>query len=179
MKNFKLPAIAILLFTFVAHAAILNAPFNPEEDARFNALEGGNTIPQTYPVGAADGHNVPQLAQATYNFATQGGAVGTISLGVKLPKNAIIHQAWLYSITKPTTSASGTLAFTCQNAGDVGAATAAASYAAAGASIAGAATGAASAFTYTTAACTIQAVIATGALTAGKVTAFVEYTVHQ
>jgi hypothetical protein len=172
-------ALLVLLLTTASYAAILNAPFMPEIDARFNALEGGNVIPTTYPIGSADGHEIQGLAQATYDFSKVGGAIGTYSLGVKLPANAIITQSYLYSITQPTTAASGTLAFQCQNANDIITATAAASYSSAGAAIAGSSTAAASAFKYTTAACTIQATIATGALTAGKVTAFVEYVVHK
>ena len=164
-----------------AHADIQGAPFIPEIDKRFDALEQGNHFKTgVYPSGAADGHWVKQLAVATYDFAKYTGAIGTYSLGTGLPKNAVITESWLYSITKPTTSASGTLAFKCQNTGDILAATAAGSFAAAGASLDGVSTGATAAnFKYTTAACTMQAVIATGALTAGKVSAFVEYMVHQ
>ena len=164
-----------------AHADLEGAPFLPEIDRRFDAIEQGNHIKSgSYPAGASDGHYVSQMAQATYDFSVQTGATGTYSLGVKLPANAIITESWVYSITKPTTSASGTLAFKCQNASDILAATAAASFASAGASIDGSSTAATAAnFKYTTAACTIQAVIATGALTAGKVTAYVEYTIHK
>lgn len=163
------------------HAAIKGAPFLPEIDARFNALEGPSFINGKYANFRADSVAVKHTAQATYNFATNGGAVGTHSLLVQIPKNAVIVRSYAYSITKPTTSASGTLAFTCENAGDLVAATAAASYAAAGASIDGASTGAASVFKYidTAGPCTISAVIATGALTAGEVTVFSEYVLHQ
>lgn len=179
MRNFIPSLFLVSMFIASAHASLQGAPFMPEIDARLNALEGGFTIPLTYPIGSADGHQQAELVQVTYDFAKQTGAVGTYSLGVTIPANAVIKRSYIYSITQPTTSASGTLAFKCQNASDVLAATAAASFGAAGASIDGASTGAASAFKYTTAACTLQAVIATGALTAGKVTAYVEYVVHK
>jgi hypothetical protein len=181
MKSFfATTCLSLLLISSISHAAILGAPFIPEIDARFNALEGGSAAPsQVYPIGSVDGHSVKQVAQFTYDFAKYTGAVGTYTSNVVIPANAIIIQSWLYSITAPTTSASGTLAFQCQNASDIIAATAAASYAAAGASIAGSSTGIAANFKYTTAACNMKAIIATGALTAGKVTAYVEYVVHQ
>lgn len=180
MKN-MLPLVFLILacFTNFAHADLQGAPFSPEVDKRFNAIEQGNHINTLYPHGASDGHNVKQLAQATYDFAKQTGAIGTYDLGIGLPAKAIVVRSYAYSTTKPTTGASGTLAFQCQDAGNLVAATAAASYGAAGASIDGAATGAASAFQYPSAKCNIKAVIATGALTAGKVTVYVEYVVHQ
>lgn len=186
----KLFLVLILAMTSItAYADIEGAPFMPESDKRFNAIEQGNHYKiNSYPVGAADGHWARQLAMATYDFSSLGGSstanpngagAGIYDLKIALPANAIITQTWLYSLTKPTTSASGTLAFYCQNASDILAATAAASYATAGASIDGSSTGAAAAFKYLTAACDIKAKIATGALTAGKVTAYVEYVVHQ
>lgn len=180
MKNFILALFMALTVVVSGHAqaAILGHPYLPEVDRRFDALEQGNLIKQgIYPAGSADGHYVKQIVKVTYDFAKQGGAIGTTNLGIGLPANAIILHTWVYSITQPTTSAAGTLALKCQNAGDILAATAAASFAAAGASIEGAATG--TTYKYTTAACSLQAVIATGALTAGKVAAFVEYAVHQ
>ena len=172
-----------MLFAANAFADIEGAPFLPEIDARFNAIEQGNHfVNNKFPMGSADGHYVKQIAQATYDYSKQGataGATGTYDLGISIPANAIILQSWVYSITKPTTSASGTLAFKCQNTSDILATTAAASFAAAGASIDGSSTGAAAAFKYITAKCDIQAIVATGALTAGKVTAYVEYVIHQ
>lgn len=180
MKNI-FAALALLLTTVTAHAAILGAPYQPEVDSRFDAIEQGAFMKQgLYPQGAADGVGIKHYVKATYDFAKQGGAVGTYTiLTPALPKNAVITRSYIYSITQPTTAASGTLAFKCQNASDILAATAAASFGAAGAAIDGASTGAAANFKYTTAACNIQAVIATGALTAGKVAVYVEYAIHQ
>ena len=121
----------------------------------------------------------PRAFKTLRRFSTFTGATNTYDLGVSIPANAIIQRSFIYSLTQPTTSASGTLAFYCQNAGDILTTTAAAAYASAGASIDGASTGSASTFKYTTAKCDIHAVVATGALTAGKVTAVVRYTVHK
>lgn len=165
----------LVLFTILAatlaHAEIKGSPFSPEADVRFNKLE------ENYATGLVgkDGHHVKQVLQVTYDFSVSGGAIGTITLPQKLPKGAIIQRSYVYSVTQPTTSASGTLAFQCQNSGDVLAATAAASFGAAGASIDGASTGSAANFKYITSECSMKAVIATGALTAGKVIAIVEY----
>lgn len=194
MKSFIL-SISLALSLFASQCAMVpqpafadieNAPFMPETDRRFNAIEQGNHLNYScFPSGSCDGHWVRQTAQATYNYAVEGataGATGTYTLPgpVSIPAGAIIQRSWVYSITQPTTSASGTLAFKCQNTSDILAATAAASFASAGASIDGASnTGGASTFKYITTACNIQAVVATGALTAGKVTAYVEYLVHQ
>lgn len=172
--------VLVSLSALPALADIQGAPFTPEADRRFDAIEQGNHYKyNSYPQGSADGHWAGQVAQASYNFSTLTGQTGTYNLGVSLPNNAIITQSWIYSTIKPTTSAGGTLAFKCQNTSDILAATAAASFASAGASIDGVSTGAAANFKYMTAKCNLQAVIATGALTAGNVTAYVEYVVHK
>lgn len=179
MKSFLL-SLLLGLTALTANAAILGAPYMPEVDRRFDAIEQGAKIKQgVYPQGSVDGVAIKHYAKATYDFAKSGGAVGTIDLGIGLPANAIITRSYVYSITAPTGSVGATLAFQCQNASDVLAATGFASFGAAGASIDGASTGAASAFKYLTAACNIKAVIATAALTAGKLAVYVEYSIHQ
>lgn len=180
-KLIPLLMLAISLPT-ISHADIQGAPFEPEVDARFNALEGPSHISTNYPNFSADSVAVLHTAQATWDFAVQTGAIGTYDLGVKLPKNAIFVRSWLYSTTKPTTSASGTMGFYCQASGDIIATTtAAATYATAGMAFDGTSTGSASTFKYldNLSTCDIHAVIATGALTAGKVTAYVEYVLHK
>ena len=165
-----------------ARADIENAPFIPEIDRRFNAIEQGNHYQYSkFPMGSADGHWTQQAVQATYNFATMGGAISYQDLGISLPAGAVVTQAGAWSLTKPTTSASGTLAFTC-GASPVFTflnATAAASYASAAAAIAGNSNGTITNWSTITTKCDINALIATGALTAGKVTLFVNYWMHQ
>ena len=188
MKKFKLFILSLLPLLAgaqMAMADIKGAPYIPEIDCRFNALEQGQTLASGcsgFPIGSADGHYVKQVAKATYDFSKKGGAVGSIPLGVTIPANAIETRSYLYSITQPTTSASGTLAFYCASSTnpDLKQATAAASYPAAGSSADGTQSGVASNFSVVgTSACTINAKIATGALTAGKVVLYVEYVVHQ
>lgn len=181
MKSIFL-AVALLLTSVQAHTAILGAPYTPEEDKRFDAIEQGQRYKQgIYPAGSADGHYAKQLVKATYDFSKQGGSVGSIDLGVAIPANAIETRSYLYSVTQPTTSASGTLAFYCASSSspDLKQPTAAASYPAAGAVADGTQTGAAANFSTVSSACNIKAKIGTGALTAGKVVLYVEYVVHQ
>jgi hypothetical protein len=182
MKHFILAAaLAASLFSLHARADIEGAPFIPEVDRRFNAIEQGNHYKyNSYPAGSADGHYTRQMAQATYDFAKVGG-LSTLSydLGVSLPANAIITYAGIYSITKPTTAASGTLGFGCQNPGNILPQLAAASFGAAGVSVAGTQTGAVANWSVVTAKCDITATIGVGALTAGKVTLYINYVVHQ
>lgn len=166
-----------------AHADIEGAPYLPEIDARFNAIEQGNHfLNNSYPSGAADGHYVQQEAQATYNFATQTGATGNYDLGVSIPANAIITRTYAYSITKPTTSASGTLGFYCNNNNnpELKASTVVASYGATGgAPVDGIQSGAAANMSVIPTKCDVHATIGTGSLTAGKVTLYINYVVHQ
>lgn len=71
--------------------------------------------------------------RARYDFATSGGAVGTIALldgeglPVKLPNKAIITNAIIDVITQPTSASTPTIAITVQSANDILTATAIAS----------------------------------------------------
>jgi hypothetical protein len=50
------------------------------------------------------------VAVATWDFATQGGAIGTTSLGITLPDNALITHVTTEVITAPTsTGSTGTI----------------------------------------------------------------------
>lgn len=181
MKKYFLVAL-LALSAISAHADIQGAPFIPEIDARFNALEQGNHIlNNVYPMGSADGHWVQQEAQATYDFAKYTGAVAGYDLGVAIPAGAIVTRSFLYSITQPTTSASGTLGFYCNNASnpEFKLQTAAASYPAAGALAEGIQTGTAANMSVIATKCDVHAKIVTGALTAGKVTLFINYVIHK
>lgn len=51
---------------------------------------------------SADGLHVKRIARATYDFATDGGAISTISLGVTLPDNAAVIKAWYQVLTTLT-----------------------------------------------------------------------------
>lgn len=119
----------------------------------------------------------------TYDFARDGGAIGSISLKdsitgmpISLPAGAIVTKSYIDVETPCTTSASGTLALsTGQTAADILGATAAASVTGilAGVSVGTAAT----MKKISSSAKTPVAVIATGALTAGKLRVFMEFVV--
>ena len=117
--------------------------------------------------------------KAKYDFATQGGAIGTIILKqdngqpAVLPSRAVILNC-IIDVQTTVASASGTVALsTGQTAADIKAATAAASY-----------TGLVACIPVATAATSIKltadrtmtATVATGALTAGKFAVLITYT---
>lgn len=120
-----------------------------------------------------------RLVTATYDFAINGGAIGTFNLlnpdtrqPVRLPKGAIIIDCIIDVLTAGTTSASGTMALTSQGAGDIKAALAAASYTGRVACIP---VGTAATAIKLTADRTLTYTIATGALTNGKWDVKIQY----
>ncbi len=148
--------VAILTIVGAAYAAI--APFGPDEEKIINQFKVERTLA------------VP------YDIAVLGGTSGaTYSLGKQLPAGAVITQSWVYVNT--VVSGTGTIAFTCEDAGNI---KAAAQYntASAGSLIAGASTGAASAFGSGIAdTCEVSATVASSAVANGKLTAFIRYIV--
>lgn len=179
MKAFLLTAAPLLLtiaIALTAKADIEGAPYIPEIDARFNALEQGNHIKTTYPYGAADGHYVEQLAQASYNFSTVGGAAGVYSLGVSLPANAIITKSWVDYVTQ-VFGTSPKLGFECQTAQNIYNPVDPHTFAS-GTLKDGTQTGPAANMSTITAKCNISARVQ-GAIASGLATVYIEYVVHQ
>ena len=117
-------------------------------------------------------------ARAYYDFATDGGAVGAITLrGDKLPSGAVILSSYIDVDTNVTGGAGATVSLGAEAATDIRAAATLAtapSLAAAGAPLLGAITRATAA-TVTTAARDIVATVAVNALTAGRFSVLVEY----
>ena len=110
------------------------------------------------------------IVKATYSFATDGGAVSTITPAVNalVPKNAIITQAWTDARTSMTSGGSATVALACGGV-TIKSATAFDNAAYVGIDnhiTSGAKTSAAGYITFT---------VATAALTAGVVDIYVEY----
>lgn len=118
--------------------------------------------------------------RADYNFASQGGAVGTIPLaGVAgIPANAAIISAYIDVITPVTSGGAATAALQVESAADVQAAVvvSGAPWSTAGVKLSSART-AATAPIKTTAARDVSLVIAVAALTAGVFRVYVEYIV--
>jgi len=119
-----------------------------------------------------------QVEVASYDFAVQGGATGTVDLlgldgkPVVIPQGAIIIDSLIDVITQGATSTSATIALTAQTAGDIKAALGAASY---NGLVAGIPVGTAATSIKMTADRTLKATIATGTVTAGKFNVIIEY----
>jgi hypothetical protein len=115
---------------------------------------------------------------AQYNFATLGGAIGSVSLldvngnAAVLPTGAVVTSVIIDTITAPTSGGAATIALTSNSAADLKAATAIASYTGL---IAGIPVGTAATSIKMTADRTVTATIATAALTAGKINVIINY----
>ena len=144
------------------------------------SINAGAILPsiQGEKVGTQMLRNCIQVIIAQYDFAVQGGAIGSVNLlgldgkAAVLPQNAIIVDSLIDVITPCTTSTSGTIALSAQSAGDIKAALAAASYTGL---VAGIPVGSAATSIKMTADRTLQATIATGTITAGKFNLIIEY----
>ena len=136
------------------------------------------TVVESDVIAQAEGLNIGRLAIFDYDFAVDGGAIGTITTGVNLPIKAIIEKCWFRVETQLVDAGSGTLAVQCEDAGNILAAadqTGVASGAFLAATIVGTA---ATMVDDIAAACDISFVIAGAALTAGKMRGYCRYSVH-
>ncbi|MER7002212.1 hypothetical protein ABT297_04075 [Dactylosporangium sp. NPDC000555] len=117
-----------------------------------------------------------KIARGLYNFATDGGGVGSITLrGDQIPAGAIVVDALINVETAVTSGGSATLAIRLEGAGDIAAA---AAVSGAPWSTPGPKRGdftATSTPIRTTAARNVVATVATAPLTAGKFSVLVEY----
>jgi hypothetical protein len=111
---------------------------------------------------------------AAYDFAVDGGAVGTITLrgDNSIPAGSVITGGFI-DVETACASATGTMALQAEGAGDILAATGQAGLTVGRKSVVPAGTGATS--VKTTAARSLQVVIATAAFTAGKFTVTLFY----
>lgn len=171
MKLKSLLLLVGLLISTTSHAALLGAPFIPEVDRRFDKLETA---------GTGSGNSLEHLAKVVLdvtgnsNLGTSGSTHG---LGVYLPAGALITQSWFYTVTQFTGSGSQ-LKMTCEDAGNVMAATGITGITA-GTITAAASTGSAATMVAAIAAqCQVTAdwSAGTGPATAGKGIWFIRYT---
>ncbi len=121
------------------------------------------------------------IVRADYDFAVQGGAVGTINLlgSTAIPANSVILDGYLEVLTAVTSGGAGTMSLGVEANGDVvaQAAVSGAPWSTTGRkSIHPAATGAAS--LKTTVARDVAMVIGTAALTAGKFSVYMKYLIE-
>ena len=133
---------------------------------------------------ANDLSNSLKVAKATYNFATVGGAVSTITLPGSdiIPSGAIIQDVVIDCTTACTTSAGATIAVTGGGltlAGSTPIAVAAAPFTGGTVGRVGAAGVITTGYVVqkATSSAAMQVVIGTGAVTAGAFTVYVYYTV--
>lgn len=152
------------------------------DEARLATVETGLASAEVQLLGGSvDGLANIRVARATYDFAEHGGAIGTISLGVTIPDNAIIIGGMYDVVTTFQTAGAdaGTIALTTgQGAGDLVAAIAVSDgsnpWDAGMFEIVPKVENVAT-FIKTTAARTLSAVVAGQAVTAGKLVLFVHY----
>jgi hypothetical protein len=182
----KILSLLLLALSLNAHAS--QAPFGAEEEARFKAVESGSSLAAAsiseskLSVPNTSGLFVPRVARIVWD-STSGtnGAVGSHALGVTIPANAVIRQAWFFTKTSlVSVSNNGTIAFQCNSANDIfAAADIDASSGVAGQIGAGVETGTAATMLKVTTACNVAAVVAVNAFTAGKIDLFVEYVIAE
>jgi len=126
-----------------------------------------------------EGLTVARLAIFDYDFAVDGGTIGTIASGVTLPAKAIIEKCWFRVETQIVDAGAGTLAVQCEDADNILTA-ADQSGLADGTFLASNITGAAAAMVDDiAAACDISWVIGGAAISAGKVRGYCRYSVHE
>ena len=130
---------------------------------------------------SAEGHTTKKVARVVYDYAVDGGAIGSINLGAIIPDKAIITRTFYDVITTFTTAGAdaGTIALTSEGAGDIKAAIAVSD---AGnpwdaGRHDGIQAGAVANFIKTTAARQLVLTIAGQVVTAGKLVLFAEYIV--
>ena len=129
-------------------------------------------------VSVEPGLTVMKVAMAIYDFSKHGGDQGDIGLGVYLPKNAIVRNAYAHAIEEFTSDGSATLAFKAATAGDLVGTTDKGDLGT-GDLVDGAADGDATNMVLLDEEKEITATIATADATAGKVAVFVEYFISQ
>lgn len=134
--------------------------------------------PGTNKIGNAFKEGRKKYARARYDFASDGGATGDITLSTtpKLPSGAVVTEAVIDVTTVPTSAGAADIALKLESAADVNAADAisGAPWSTTGAKRADALVGADAGVT-TTQERDLVATVGTAALTAGAFDVYVEY----
>lgn len=137
-----------------------------------------SVIPGTFKTGLTTQVGRVKLARAFYDFATEGGATGDITLrGDKVPASAIVTEATIIVDTVLTSGGAATVALKLDNAADVNAADAisGAPWSATGVKRADALEGVDKGFKLGATAKNLIATVGTAALTAGKFSVVIHY----
>jgi len=153
--------------------SLQNANFDA---SKYSAVLGNDSNKAELQLINKDGGNNCHTARFTWDFDEHAGAIGTASLGVKLPANAIIRQNFFHSETTPVSAGAGTMAFSCEDANNLFSAAAITGWTAGTFQAGAASDGAVGNMVDDIAAeCEITATIASAVYTAGKVVGFVDY----
>lgn len=161
------------LFLFAASVAFGVAQVSIVPTANFEYdINHRDYLNYKYSIGTLikQGHS----AVGVWDFAKTGGAAGSYNVGIALPAKSIIKQVIFDVVTAPV-GVFSTIAFNAVNAGDLKAALGTASWTGI---VAGVPVGTAATAVKCTAACTLQATIASS-YTAGKIKVFVDYYVSE
>lgn len=156
----KILALLLTLTSLSAYPAMI--PFSPELEAQFDSSKVGL--------------NNKKIAKAVYDVAALGGtASATYGLGVTIPSGATIVRSFLKVNTAFTATGNGIVGFKCQSTNDIFVGAAGLSAYTAPSMIEGVHTGASALFENITADCQISAVVGLSAITAGKMSVYLEY----
>lgn len=160
MKKYLIGLAAILLITTAVYAA--KSPFPPWLQQYINA-------------NYENGRNVKRVAKAVFDTANGATAGTAYNLGVSLPANALVTQAYMYFNTQFVDSGVGAISFECEDSQNLFAYADLTSYAA-GSKLTMIPTGSAATMVAAIAnGCNITANVRDVTPSAGKVTLFVEY----
>lgn len=148
------------------------APFIPEVYKAIRDLEDKDSLTEARVITL---ERLPRTVRGVYDVAVNGGGIGPHSLSVALPAKAIIKRSWYQIGTQFTDSGSGTVAISCEDAGNILPATDITGQAA-GTLHDGASTGSLATMVQGIASnCDLVATVAGAAQTAGRLVVFVEY----
>ena len=162
MKYFVVVCNFLVLSSFLVFSYVYSAtPFQPHTEKRFQALE------KTF------------STKLQYGVATNGGTSGTAyGLGVFLPAKAVITRSFVHIDTQFVDDGTGTIALSCEDAGNIrvaGDITGSTS----GTFLDGASTGAIAGFKSSIAArCEVTATVSGANASAGKLTGWLNYVIH-
>lgn len=182
MKRIIYFAITLLL-SLTAIAALKGAPYMPELDERLDAIEDDIVVLEALPASAAPSSNGIinlRIARFTVDCAVSSDcSVGAHSLDVTLPAKSLITSSYFYVHTGTTSVSGGTIAVSCEDAGNILAAKSL-DGAVSGTKFMGAAipTSGSTILSNIAAECEIVATVASADYTAGKINGWVEYSVH-
>ncbi len=154
MKNISL-ALALILLSVTSFAG--STPFNNEEQAAFDT-------------------RAIRSVRVKFNAVTQGDSAVAHNLGATLPARAIITRSYLDVNTAFVSSnALGKVAFSCETAGNI----LAASLLANPGPLEGVSTGASTLFQEITSACDVTATVTIAPFSAGVANLFIEYVLSE